>query len=260
MDAESLKCFGVGDGFPGAARGHSSFLYRSGGSTILIDCGEPLSSRYAGAGLDYNLIDALVLSHCHADHLGGFLMFLQGLWLRKRTKELTVFLPAGDLAPVRQMLLTAYLFEELFRFPIRFQGLAAGQPFTVGGCRLTPFRTTHLDSLRASFGARHPRSYEAFSFLLETGGRRIGHSADLGAAADLDPLLAQPLDLLVCELAHFTPEDLFARLAGRPLGRLVLVHLSSVYWEQPAAILDAAARTLPGVPCVIAQPGDDIPL
>ena len=55
---------------------------------------------------------------------------------------------------------------------------------------------------------------------------RVGHSADIGAVEDLAPLLEAPLDLLVCELAHIPPEELFRFLAGKKIGRIVFIHLA----------------------------------
>jgi hypothetical protein len=77
----------------------------------------------------------------------------------------------------------------------------------------------------------YPGDYAAYSFLIETQARRLVHSADIGAPQDLEPLLAEPVDLLVCELAHFKPEDLFDFLQGRPIKRLVLTHVARYEWD-----------------------------
>jgi len=94
----------VGDGWPCVDRNHSAFLYRFGPATLLIDCGEAVTRNYAAAGLDSNLIDRIFLSHLHCDHVGGFFMFIQGLWLQQREKELPVHLPAYAVPPVRNLL------------------------------------------------------------------------------------------------------------------------------------------------------------
>ena len=52
------------------------------------------------------------------------------------------------------------------------------------------------------------------------------YSADLGTPEDLEPLLGRPCDLLVCEMAHFTPKTLFAYLRDKPVRRLCLTHFS----------------------------------
>src|SRR3954453_7954289 len=99
-----LKCFGVGDGWPCADRNHSSFLYRFGQTSFLVDCGEPLSRSYQAAGLSYDAFDRIFISHLHSDHTAGFFMFLQGLWLERRTKDLPVHMPVDGIKPFQQML------------------------------------------------------------------------------------------------------------------------------------------------------------
>ena len=258
MDGYSLKCFGVGDGFPTARRGHSSFLYRLGKDSLLIDCGDGVTARYEESGLSYDLFDSLLLSHQHADHVGGFLMFLQALWLRRRTKPLEVRLTADGIEPLRKMTHAAYLFPELFSFKLKFTPLRARAAFKVGSVRVTAHSTTHLNGFRPRFARKYGQNFDAFSFLLEAGRRRIVHSADLGAPEDLRPLLARPVDLLVCEVAHFTPEALFQFLAGRAIRELVLIHFSEKYWRQRGRILRVARARLPKTRCVIAQPGMEI--
>jgi ribonuclease BN (tRNA processing enzyme) len=84
----------------------------------------------------------------------------------------------------------------------------------------------------------------------------LAHTADIGAVADLDPLLAEPLDLMVCELAHVDADELLARLASARIGELVLVHLERRWWDDRVALLRMAGERLPGVRCSVARDGD----
>ncbi len=111
---------------------------------------------------------------------------------------------------------------------------------------MTPYRSSHLDALKKNFGAKYPGDYSAYSFLIQSGGRRLVHSADIGAPEDLDPLLKQPVDLLVCEMAHFTPEALFAYLQGKSIGQVLFTHLSRWNWQRLPEIEKLAADTLKG--------------
>lgn len=253
MHPFSVKCFGVGDGLPCADRFHSSYLYRLGRTTILLDCGESVSRAFKAAGLDYELIDRIFISHLHCDHIGGFFMFMQSLWLEQRRKDLTVHLPKDGIEPIRQMLNAACIFEELFGFRLNYQPLKARQTVKLDGVQITPFPTTHLEGLRKAFRKKYPQAFAAFCFLMEAGGLRIGHSGDLGRPSDLEPLLEKPLDLLVCELAHFTPEDLFSCLNGRQIKRVVFVHLDRHYWDNLGKVRALAARMLPGMKLTFAR-------
>ena len=245
MQHFSVRCFGVGDGTPSADRNHSSYLYSFGEISLLVDCGEPISRSFKASGLGYDLIDRILISHLHADHVGGLFMLLQGFWLEKRRKDLHIHLPAESIQPLRQMLQAAFLFEELLPFRLIFSPWSSGQPLVQSEVRVTPFPTTHLQELRKRFQTKYPGEYAAYCFLLEYGSRRIGHSADLGSPQDLDPLLVRPLDLLVCEVAHFKPEELFGYLHGRDIKRIVFTHVARYYWEQLEEMRRLAARFFP---------------
>ncbi len=264
MQPFSLTCLGVGDGKPCDDRNHSAFLYHFGPTTLLVDCGEPVSRWFRARRLSSDALDAVFLSHLHADHLGGLFMLLQGLWLEGRRRDLTVYLPGNAIRPLRALLRAATLYEELFPFQLRFQPLRAGRPVKVGRARVTPFPTSHLNSLHAQFqercGRRQGPAPIAYCFLLEAAGLRVGHSADLGAPEDLAPLLAKPLDLLVCELAHFRPEEIFRYLRGRDIGRALFVHLSRRCWERLPATRRLAAKLLPDLPHSFAQDGQIVSL
>jgi ribonuclease BN (tRNA processing enzyme) len=255
-----VHCLGTGDGCPSSERNHSAFLYRLGETSFLIDCGEPVDSSLKSLGLGHDSFDCIFISHLHADHFGGFPMLIQGCWLEGRAKELPVYLPGDAISPVTEMLHAGFLFDELFPFTLRLRALSEKSTVKVNDVRVTAFRTSHLDQLRARFQKKYRSEFAAFCFLIESHGLVIGHSADLGKAEDLEPLLKRPLDLLICELAHFSPEQIFEYLRGKAIKKVVFVHVARFYWENLAKLRRLAARMLPDIPHTFARDGEQIRL
>ena len=255
-----LYLLGTADGSANADRNHSAYVYQFDQSVIQIDCGDGASRGFKSLGLDFEMVDRLLISHLHADHVAGFFMLLQAWWLEKRQKRLVVHLPADGIEPIRQMLRAGYLFDErLFR--LSFEALSAEHPIRLPDVTITPHYTTHLETTRRKFQEKYPARYEAFLFSIETAsGLRIAQSADLGAAKDLAPLLEKPVDLLVCELAHFEPAALFTFLQGRSIKRLLLTHMLTEYIAQREAIAKLASEMLPQTRIEFAEDGRRVEL
>lgn len=257
----SVRCIGIGDGWPCPIRQHAAFLYTFPGQSLLVDCGDSVCDRLKEADIGFDDIDGIFISHMHCDHVGGFFMLMQGFWLEQRTRDLKVFLPRQGIEPLRNMLDTGCIFAELLTFKAALAPLRSGRTVKLSNTRITPFRGTHLASLRRQFRRRYPKTpFEAYGFLIEHGPWRIGHSGDIGSADDLEPLLRKPLDLLVCEVAHTKPEDLFEALRGRRIGRVVFVHLARALWENRPQLRRLAARMLGPIPFQIARSGEVIQL
>ena len=240
-----LHAFGVGHGWATLDRAHSSFLYECGSDRFLIDCGEPLSTTYKSLGFSHDFFDRILLTHFHGDHIGGFFMFMQSLWLEKRTRDLTIHLPHDGIEPLKSMLNVGCLFTELFDFNVTFEPLVAGEVIHSGATEITPFATTHLHSLRDSYQHKFPLRFEAFAFAIERGGLRIGHSGDLGAVTDLKPMLEKPLDFLLCELAHFSIEEAVDFLKEQQIKRIAFVHLPEKLWAERDELLKRLQSELP---------------
>jgi ribonuclease BN (tRNA processing enzyme) len=246
---------GTGDGTSDGERSHSATVYRFGQSLFQIDCGEPAARNFKRAGLSFDALDAFVLSHLHSDHVGGIFMFLQTCWLEKRSRDLHIYMPAEGIEPLRQMLRAAYLFDEAIGFAVRFEGLTSEQAVQIGSIKVTPFPTTHLERTRKKHEAKYPNRFESFSLLVEAEGLRIGHSADIGAPLDLAPMLNSRMDLLICELAHFSPGELFGFLKGKEIKRLVLTHIAREWMTKKQELLAQAQKALPNMLVELASDG-----
>ncbi|HYV26055.1 MAG TPA: MBL fold metallo-hydrolase, partial [Candidatus Eisenbacteria bacterium] len=165
-----------------------------------------------------------------------------------RTKPLPIYLPSGAIKPLRAMLNASFLFDEVMDFRLQLLPLPKNKAFSVGNVRIEAFATSHLERTRARFQKIHACDFSSFGFLLEAGRRRVVHSADLGRPEDLNPVLEKPLDLLVCELAHFAPEAMFAYLQGRKIKRINFIHVGRPFHEKLARTRRLAAKMLPDIP------------
>jgi hypothetical protein len=152
------------------------------------------------------------------------------------------------------------LHERLIGFELDWVPLVTGTPFAVGTVEVLPRPSSHLESLQRGFGGSLPKTaFEAFSFQLWDGQRRVAHTADIGRAVEIEQLLKPHADLLVTELSHVELPELGASIRGNPPGKAVFVHVASE-WLGTEPSLDSRIRgTLDTVPFLVAADGDTIP-
>lgn len=84
---------GCGGMVPLPERRLTSLLIRRNGKMILVDCGEGTQIGIKLLGWGFKAIDALCLTHYHADHVAGLPGFLLTLGNSGRTEPLTIFGP-----------------------------------------------------------------------------------------------------------------------------------------------------------------------
>lgn len=66
-----LRFIGVGSAFAGPKLGQSNMLIESGEKKLLVDCGCRCQDMLAQAKVSLDQIDAVYITHLHADHVGG---------------------------------------------------------------------------------------------------------------------------------------------------------------------------------------------
>ncbi|HKA98759.1 MAG TPA: MBL fold metallo-hydrolase [Streptosporangiaceae bacterium] len=247
-----LTIIGCSGSFPGPDSPASSYLLEAEGFRLLLDLGSGslgVLQRYAGL---YD-IDAVCLSHLHADHCLDLCAYYVARTFHPGgpRPRIPVYAPEGAASRMAQ----AYGLAEppgmadAFEFVTLSPGNRGIGPFQVA--------TAHVN---------HP--VETFGFRLGHAGRSIAYSADTGESAALVEL-AREADLLLCEASFLDgpglPSDLHltARQAAQHaeragVGRLILTHL--VPWNDPARTLEEACGSTFSGPISLAASGQSLEL
>jgi ribonuclease BN (tRNA processing enzyme) len=208
-----LTILGCDGSYPGPRGACSGYLVRGDGVSIWLDAG---SGTLANLQLHLGLhqVDAIVLSHEHADHwsdVEGFFVavaYVLSGWKR----PVPVYAPTG----VRK----AAGFSSNRDAPLVWHDVAGGDVVDVGGLRVTFSRTDHPP--------------ETLAARIDGEGRSLGYSADTGPGWSL-AALGPGLDLALCEATYLSSQEgSYAHMSARQAGetaraagstRLLLTHL-----------------------------------
>ena len=92
----SLHFLGTGSAVTDPHRTTTMLALHDPGSVIVVDCGGDVVQRIQACGLELEEITAVILTHEHPDHVAGFPLMIQKLWLAGRKEPLPVYgiLPA----------------------------------------------------------------------------------------------------------------------------------------------------------------------
>ncbi len=146
---------------------------------VLIDAGistKRIETSIADFGVNGHDIDAMLITHEHADHIQGI-----GVWSRKY--HIPIYATRGTLEEIRRAKSTGDIDESLFHV------IRPGEPFRIHNMTILPFSMPH--------DARDP-----VSFRLEDGHCRVGTVTDLGYFNDAIVETLRNCDLLYVESNH----------------------------------------------------------
>jgi ribonuclease BN (tRNA processing enzyme) len=241
-----LTVLGCAGSFPGPESACSAYLVEAQGFRLLIDFGPGSLSalqRYA----DLDAIDAVMLTHLHADHMLDACNYVV---VRR-------YDPAGPRPPVpvyaplgaAERIAAAYSAEsEPVDDVYTFFRLEPGT-FPIGPFTVTVDRVNH--------------PIETYGVRIEQGGRVLAYPADTSPCESL-VRLAQGADLFLCEASYLdgmaNPPDL--HMTGGEAGeaatkadvrRLLLTHLVPA-WGSEASTVEAACAAYAG-PVEVVRPG-----
>lgn len=134
----SLFFAGTAGSVPTPRRGLPAVLLRRGGDRILFDCGEG-TQRQLTRSIGLTDVDAIFLTHFHADHWLGLPGMLKSFALRDRTAPLTLYGPPG----VRELVAKLKFVLGTLPFPFTVRELEAGEVVEFGDYEISSFNVRH---------------------------------------------------------------------------------------------------------------------
>ena len=134
-----VTLLGTGGMMPLAERALASAMVRHQGKCILIDCGEGTQVQIHENGYSFKSIDAILLTHFHADHVSGLPGLLLSMSNQGRTETITIAGPKGVSTVVNALRIIA----PKLPFAIQFIELEEMKMFRINDLEITPFPLCH---------------------------------------------------------------------------------------------------------------------
>ncbi len=212
-----IKILGSAPGLPILGKGNASVWVKSEGKNILLDCGEGTSQKMLANNLIKDVLDYIVISHLHPDHVSGLFMVIQMLYLQGRTKKLDIYLPerAKQFHDILEMF---YTFPERLTYKINFldiEKLPSENIKTIPSCHLLSYRDIVLKKNLMN-------KMKSYSFLITENGKKAIYSADIGSIKYIKPYL-KDLDLLIIDAFHVKASDILS-LPNLTKAKIILNH------------------------------------
>jgi ribonuclease BN (tRNA processing enzyme) len=243
-----LRVLGKSPSWQDANGACSGYLVEEDGVALLIDCGNGVFSKLRRFR-DYTRVDAVLISHLHADHFLDLVPYSYALTYAPRQQPVPVDRWPGTESPARPRLLVPRGARETFR---RVVGAWGNDDLIENAFRLEEYGesdSVEVGPLHISF--HHvPHFMETFAMSLSStnGGGRLVFGADCRPTGELVEF-SRGADLLLIEgtlprpersgeRGHLTPRE--AGEHGRAAGvkRVVLTHISDeldALWAQGEA-------------------------
>jgi ribonuclease BN (tRNA processing enzyme) len=235
-----LTVLGKSPSWQDAGGACSGYLLQEGDTSVLIDCGNGVFGKLRQR-LDYIELDAVIVSHLHADHWLDLIPFAYALTYAPKQQPVPVHTWPGTDDPARPRLIAPPGSTETFR---RVVGAWGNEDLIETAFALEEYGagdTVEVGPISASF---HPVPHfiDTFAINLSAGDGKLTYGADSRPAQELVEI-AREADLLLVEATlprpertgvrgHMTPEEAgrHAREAGA--GRVVLTHISDELGEE----------------------------
>lgn len=223
MSRVEIQFIGSGGAFGHGGRLQACISLRAAGFHALLDIGATSLVGFRRYGVDPSEIDAVLISHYHADHHGGLPFLILDGQFTKRTRPLVIAGSAGVRQRVIDQMEAAIptLSRTIQRYPIDYVDLTE-TPTAIGPL-----------AVRAIAVAHTPGS-DPIAMRIEIGDVTIAYTGDTEWTPALRAI-ASGADLLIAEGYSFTKRipyhlsyaDVVAHRAELDARRIVLTHLGA---------------------------------
>ncbi len=113
-------------------------------TTLLLDCGYSVPGRLWKYNPGTSFLDAIYISHRHADHYFGIPALFVRMWEEKRTKPLAIICQRGLKKVIQELIEYGYKgLSDKFEFKINYREVEEHQPITLNELTLEFAPTIH---------------------------------------------------------------------------------------------------------------------
>ena len=203
---------------------HQSWILEVNGLNYWFDAGENCTHRAYTSGINLMNTVALFVSHPHVDHVGGLANLFACInklisrykfqFIRNNTLE--IFFP--DMKLLEAIKYIAFSGRTVrFRHTLNEHPLKDGLLFEDENVRVTALHNNHLVGTEEE-------GWLAFSFLIETEGKRVVFSGDVRSSEELLPLIGDGCDVLIMETGHHDVTQVMEFAVNHNIKNLRLTH------------------------------------
>jgi ribonuclease BN (tRNA processing enzyme) len=257
-----LTVLGSSPSWQDAGGACSGYLVQEGDTNLLIDCGSGVFGKLRMV-CDYVDVDAVVVSHLHADHFFDLVPFASALTYAPRQQPVPVDRWPGTDSPARPALHAPHGAREAFA---RVSAAGGSETLIEGAFALREYDADdelEVGPLRVRF-QQVPHYLDTYAMCISSvnGGGRVVYGADCSPTDALTEF-AREADVMIVEATlprpertgvrgHLTPGEAGEHARAAAARRLVLTHISDeLDWDWAR---DQAAASFGG-PVELAREG-----
>ncbi len=185
-----ITLLGTGSPIPDPLRAGPCTLVQAGDRNILVDCGRGALMRSMAAGVLPAMIDTLLITHLHSDHITDVNDLVTTRWVMQPVHvPLKVYGPAGTRAMIEALMRMLEL-DQQYRHD-HHDDLRANGPLTVDVTEVGPDETFVIGAVKVTTHATDHRPVKpTVGFRLEHDGRVAALAGDTVPCAGVDAMCA----------------------------------------------------------------------
>lgn len=210
-----ITFIGSSHGVPEPNRKCTSIMIEVGENVYFIDMGTPAIDALRTRGISIDAVKGIFITHMHGDHTNGLIQFVDLITWYFKTPDPAIHLPIMDAAKVIDDWLEVTLNGTEKK--IDYREVKEGPLFDDGAIKVTAIATQHC--------------LKSYAYLVEAEGKAVLFTGDLRNPGVDFPSVAmeKPLDLLVCESAHFSATDYLPVLEKCDVKKVCVTHYSDKF-------------------------------